>query len=303
MIAENNLYDRFRFAEGIKRVTGGAGGEALLVQGSEKSALIDCGMAFCGEKLAANIKNELGEKPLDYVILSHTHYDHIGGLPYLRKNWPDLISFGTEYGKKVLEKSTALNQIRKLSEFAWKLYSEQKTPSVLMDGLSIDRAVCEMDIISLGDRKIQIFETPGHTSCSISLLLEPGKILFASESSGVYTDRGYIITGMLKSCRETVDSIEKCRAINPDAIIAPHFGLVPECDIRAYWDMALDSVKKNSSFILKKIKEGASFDEIMEDYTREFYVDFVTQEQPKKAFLLNAENMIRNFLKEYYEKR
>ena len=36
----------------------------------KKTALMDCGMAYCGEALAENIKQKLGERPLDYVILS-----------------------------------------------------------------------------------------------------------------------------------------------------------------------------------------------------------------------------------------
>ena len=43
-------FDRFSFPADVQRVTAGYGGEALLVYGSEKTALIDCGMAYCGGK-------------------------------------------------------------------------------------------------------------------------------------------------------------------------------------------------------------------------------------------------------------
>jgi uncharacterized membrane protein YkvI/glyoxylase-like metal-dependent hydrolase (beta-lactamase superfamily II) len=292
--------ERFQFAGGIKRVTAGHGGEAQLIIGSEKTALIDCGMAYCGEALVENIKKELGERPLDYVILTHTHYDHVGGLPYLRRAWPDLISFGAVYGKKILEKDSALKQIEILSRSEWKNYSETKMePAVLMDGLKVDRTICEKDIISMGDKELHVFETPGHTTCSLTFLLEPDKILFPSETTGVYAGSGLIITGMLKSCRETIASIEKCRKIDADYIIAPHYGQVPQYDKEAYWDLALASVNRNKEFILRKIKEGALFDEIMEEYTKEFYIDFVSNEQPKEAFLLNAQHMIHNLIKEF----
>jgi 2-aminobenzoylacetyl-CoA thioesterase len=292
--------ERFQFAGGIKRVTAGHGGEALLIIGSEKTALIDCGMAYCGEALVENIKKELGERPLDYVILTHTHYDHVGGLPYLRRTWPDLISFGAVYGKKILEKGSALKQIEVLSGSEWKNYSETKMePVILMDGLKVDRTVCEKDIIFMGNKELHVFETPGHTTCSLTFLLEPDKILFPSETTGVYAGRGLIITGMLKSCRETIASIEKCRKIDADYIIAPHYGQIPQYDKEAYWDLALASVNRNKEFIIRKINEGALFDEIMEEYTKEFYIDFVSNEQPKEAFLLNAQNMIHNLIKEF----
>ena len=37
------------------------------------------------------------------------------------------------------------------------------------------------------------------------------------------------------------------------------------------------------------------------EYTREFYIDFVVKEQPKEAFLLNAQHMIHNLIKEFHE--
>ena len=291
---------RFRFPAGIKRVTAGSGGEVLLITGKDKAAVIDCGMAYCGENLATRIRGELGDRPLDYAILSHTHYDHIGGLPYLRLIWPDLISFGAAYGKNILEKESALKQIELISKAAWKKYADGKAEQkVLMDGLGIDRIVYEGDVISLGGRELHVFETPGHTNCSLTFLLEPDRILFPSETLGVYAGDGRMITGMLKSYSETIASIGKCRMIPARHIISPHFGMVPEQDREQYWELAIQAVERNKRFVQNMIEKGALFEEIMEEYTNEFYYDVISEEQPKEAFLLNAHHMIRNLKREF----
>ena len=291
--------NKHHYAGGIKRVTAGPGGEALLIVGSEKTALIDCGMAFCAEEMVKNVKQQLENRPLDYVILTHTHYDHVGGLPYLRKEWPELISCGAAYGKKVLEKESALNQIAALSGVAWKQYRHQEAePAVLMEGMKIDWSIGEKEVIYLGDKELRIVETPGHTTCSISILLLPEQIFFPSETAGVYIGNGIIRTGMLKSCRQTIASIEKCSMITSKFIIGPHYGQVPDEDARQYWNLAMNAVNHSKNFILERKNRGASFEEILEEYTTEFWNDMVAREQPKEAFLLNAKHRIQNVLKE-----
>ena len=47
-------HNRFSFPGPVYRVTGGHGGEALLIAGSDKTALIDCGMAYCGQETVKN---------------------------------------------------------------------------------------------------------------------------------------------------------------------------------------------------------------------------------------------------------
>lgn len=62
---------------------------------------------------------------------------------------------------------------------------------------------------------------------------------------------------------------------------------------------SLDSVNRNLDFVRNKIKEGALFEEIMEEYTKVFYLERVSEEQQKAAFLLNAQIMISNIMKEF----
>ena len=71
-------FDRFGFPADVYRVTAGFGGEALLIVGSEKTALLDCGMAYCGSRMVEKLARRLaenGREKLDYIILSHSHYD------------------------------------------------------------------------------------------------------------------------------------------------------------------------------------------------------------------------------------
>src|SRR6056297_1424249 len=90
-----NNHDRFTFPDEIKRVTSGKGGESLLIFTKEKTILYDTGMAYCGDKLIENIQQALNGRTLDYILISHTHYDHIGALPFILDKWPHALVLGS----------------------------------------------------------------------------------------------------------------------------------------------------------------------------------------------------------------
>ncbi len=68
-----------------------------------KCLLIDAGTSECGEKIVKYISS-LGYTSIDYVVLSHPHSDHIGGMPNVLKNFgigiiymPDTTGISPEY--------------------------------------------------------------------------------------------------------------------------------------------------------------------------------------------------------------
>lgn len=98
-------FDRFAFPGKQYRVTAGRGGEAILIIGSEKTAIIDCGMAYCGGDVVKNIKDKLAEEgrnTLDFAFLTHSHYDHMGALPYIRRAFPEVIVYGSTHCQEIL---------------------------------------------------------------------------------------------------------------------------------------------------------------------------------------------------------
>ena len=52
------------------------GDSAFLLDDGKTAILYDTGFAFTGPALAVNVKKVLGERSLDYIFLTHSHYDH-----------------------------------------------------------------------------------------------------------------------------------------------------------------------------------------------------------------------------------
>jgi len=307
MFTDFEGYDRFDYPEGIVRATAGYGGEATVIFGSEKTALLDCGMAYCGEKMVQNIKTAMEkqrekdgtERTLDYILLSHTHYDHIGALPFVRKEWPETPVCGARHGQDVLKRKGALRVIQKLGEAAEKSYGSGDIKKITTEGMSIDCVIGDGCSISLGKETITVMETRGHTDCSLSFFLEPAGILFTSESTGVLEGPGRIHSAILKSCEDSRKSIERCRSCAPKRIISPHYGIVPEFYNDEYWKLYARSMQEEKGLIRDLCRQGLDDDELLEKYAHKYWDEGRAREQPREAFLINAVNIIKSYKEDF----
>ena len=139
-----------------------------LVLDEEKSVLIDCGGKAYARKILDNIKSILGKRKLDYVILTHRHYDHVGALYEINEVYrPRIIVHKEDY--PLVRDNT--------DEFLGdSLYNSQlNNPNFLVLEES-------EKIIPLGNRhKLRIIHTPGHTSGSISCFDEKTGALFTGD--------------------------------------------------------------------------------------------------------------------------
>ncbi len=280
----------------IVDVTGGKGGNAFLVLGDEKTALIDCGMAYCADQLISNIRQVLTTGSLDYILISHSHYDHIGAIPYLKQNWPGAKVFGAEYARRILTRQNALRTIKELGWQAAQLYGAGM-PAEYDDALlQVDKCLTDGEVMELGGLSITVLETKGHTQCSLSFLVSNGT-LFPSETTGYMSKAGVVYPGFITSYTDAIDSVYKCRVAKPRFIISPHYGVLNETEAVGYWDKCLAAIEKTREFILALSAQGYTAAEILTEYEKKFRDDESRQEQPLNAFRLNAQGMIKTVLK------
>lgn len=294
-------FNRFKFpADYIYRVTAGKGGEAIMIAGSEKTALIDCGMAFCGREMVANINNtlkQIGKESLDYVLLSHSHYDHIGALPYVVEAFPDIKVYGSMKCQSILERPNALKLMKELGTSAQKMYAPESKEEIPVEGLRVDIVIHDKDEIDLGNMKIIAFETKGHTDCSMSYALEPLKLLFTSESTGILINKDFLHTPILKNFDDAKEALNKCKMYGAKYVCLPHFGMLPEFFNEEYWNMFERFYNEKKAYVTEMFNAGATEDEIFEKYCEKYWHPEMSEEQPRDAFLINSRAIVKAIIK------
>jgi len=283
-------HDRLALPKPLVRVTAGRGGEAILILGSEKTGIYDCGMACFHEGLIENIKAVLepAGRTLDYVFMSHTHYDHIGALPYLIRQWPDVKVCGSPKAEKVFKSEGAKKTMVRLGENARQLYGCGDV-EITAEGLRLDIPLAEGDEVSLGDISVKAYETKGHTDCSMSYMIEPLNILFASESTGVHTGPDFMYTAILKSYRESIESAEKMAQLDVNYIISPHYGVIPQHQNPVYFERCIQAAAEEKALVDDGVANGLSLEEILDNHKAKYWSAERDQNQPYAAYRLNAE--------------
>lgn len=293
-------YDRYDFPVDIQRVTSGNGGESFLIFGSEKTLLYDCGMAYCGDFTVKNIMSTLESRSrskLDYIALSHSHYDHIGALPYIKRAFPEAIVCGSKKAASILIRPNARALIKRLGTSARDLFMPESQEEILADGLSVDLILEDGDEINLGDLTVKALETKGHTDCSMSYAIEPVKLLFASESTGLLEGKDYVHTPILKDYNDAVESRIKCMEYNAKYICLPHFGLLPQNFNDTYWELLEKETIEKYNFISYMAKNSFSEEDMLNEYVNKYLVPGIEEIQPKDAFMINARAVIKAFLR------
>lgn len=147
---------------------------AYLLNGTERSLLIDTGLGIC------NIYDEvikLTDKPIT-AVATHIHWDHIGG----HKFFNDFYAHEYELNWLNGEFPLTLEQIKDMVVDRCDLpegYNVdnyeffQGTPTMILK---------DNDVINIGGRSIEVLHTPGHS---------PGHMCFFEK------ERGYLFTGDL----------------------------------------------------------------------------------------------------------
>lgn len=274
----------------ILNVTGGLSGDSFLFKTDKTCILVDTAGQKDAKKLVKNLEFVLNGQNLDYIFLTHSHYDHVGGVAYIKEKYPKTKVVSSEYTKFILEKPTALNAIREMG------ISGDFVPEYDDNLLKTDITVKDNEVFYANDIKIQTFEAVGHTKCSVVFLIND-EILVSNESVGPVSKVGLVECVTLLSFEECLKSIEKCSKIKCKYVIAPHYGIMPNAE--DYFKKCTLITIETRDFILNLVKKGLNFEEIMQRFEEKYYTEARTIQLPYKAFLANASAGINSVLKEY----
>lgn len=273
------------------------GDSAFLIDDGKTSILYDSGFAFTGFKIADRIRSILGSRSLDYIFLTHSHYDHALGSVYVRKYYPNVKVVAGAYAEQIFRKPSARWVMRKLDrQFAEKCGVREYED--LIDELKVDIAVNDGDMITCGNMQFTVIALPGHTKCSVGFYLGENRLLLGTETLGVYFGDDTYLPSYLVGYQMTLDSFRKAGALDIESILLPHYGLVSREEAKAYLQKSERVSRETAELIRTMFRSGRTPEDILANLTETTYKENVRPTYPPDAFRLNTGIMIELIRKE-----
>ena len=203
-----------KITEEIFQVGGGdwtSPGDAAvyLIHFGGRSALVDAGCGGSVMEILENVR-KYGMDPdcIEYLLITHCHFDHTGGADEVRRRTGCRI-IAHEQDVEFMEKGDSV-----VTAAMW--YGAEIKPFRVDRKLSRPR-----ETVVLGNRHVEAIHTPGHS---------PGSVVYLAESEGLKVLFGQDVHGpldarILSNREDYLRSLELLLSLEADVLCEGHFGV------------------------------------------------------------------------------
>lgn len=185
-----------------------------LLEGSERSLLIDTGLGICDISVPVS---ELTSKHVT-AALTHAHWDHIGGLWH----YGDFCAHAAELSWLTGGFPLPAAAVREMLARGYVLPEGFDTAKYELFQGAPARLLEDGDVIDLGGRRIEAVHTPGHS---------PGHLCYYERERGYLFTGDLVYEGELYAFYPSTDpeaylaSVEKISALPVGRVLPAHFSL------------------------------------------------------------------------------
>jgi glyoxylase-like metal-dependent hydrolase (beta-lactamase superfamily II) len=217
-----------------------------LLEGSTCSMIINGGLSCILQNILTQFDMfGIDERRIKKILILHAHFDHVGIVPFFKRRNPDLQIYASERAWEILKMPRAINTINHFN----RLTAERLNDSNMLSRYDVEwrddisgKAVNEGDSIDLGTVNVSLFETPGHSSCSLSAYVQAIKALFPSDSGGI-PFKHIIVSSGNSNYTLFQQSLEKLALLDVEYYCADHYGYVIGREAQSFVKQSIDAAR------------------------------------------------------------
>ncbi len=269
-----------------------------IVKGREKNLMIDAGINMMGPAYIASLEKIFGNRnALDYVFATHSHFDHLGAIPYLKRKLPRLQAGAFQRVGDLMKKKSVLDLMIALSELQRGLFQEiVKDEDVHIEAVDFQINLKDGDRFDLGGLTCEVHEVPGHTGDSLAFFIPEIKALFAGEACGIPEgDKdGEVQVEFLSSYDDYIASLEKLIGLQPKLIGMAHMWVFTGRDATDFLRQSLEATPRYRTLIETYLDAAnGNVDEAVQCMAKKEYDEKGTILQPRESYVQNLKAQVR----------
>lgn len=243
----------------------------LYIVKGNKNILIDAGVLPKATMFAHGIETALdGSKP-DTLLVTHSHFDHVGCASLFQQRFGLAIHCSAMAGEILQNEDMA--EMIDLRNQELKDKSRDYSNSAFAPLHDI-HSVREGDRIDIGDgRNFDVLAVPGHSDCAMAYLLQPDKILFAGDAAGMLDHNGYVWPVFFTRYSAYEQSLQKMAALDLEGLACGHADFMSGKEtIGQFFTESLAETRRMKMEILGKLHRAMDHMEIAESIKEKRFI-------------------------------
>lgn len=258
---------------------GQSGFTAAYLFRSDRTVLVDAGLYQDGPTVEDDLREAgVGPGELDYLVVSHLHLDHAGGITYLAERYPEAQILGHPITLDYLSDSKKMSRLFDSGQKVMSAFSEGYDEAealepdrleVLEDGTKID----------LGELRLQVLHAPGHAPHQICFYEETNEALHLVDEGCALLDGDLYPTTPPPDfdLEKTLQSLNRFIELAPQVLLYSHFGylnggqavLNEHKNLLQYWVDLIDGYRTSDR------SRSEVVEEVVEDFASEAPGEFL----------------------------
>ena len=133
-----------------------------LVDGGRESVVIGGGMAYLAPDLIKQLQAfSVDERKIRRLIILHSHFDHCGLVPFMKKRWPWVVVTASQRAKELLADpgvSESIGSMNRTAIVQAGLEEKAREMGFGFTGIEVEEVLREGDRVLCGDLKFEVIE-------------------------------------------------------------------------------------------------------------------------------------------------
>lgn len=256
-----------------------------LLEGNDGSMMVSGGMSYIVSDIIRQFEEfRIDESRIKKLLILHSHFDHVGIIPFFKRRNPEMEIYGSERAWEILQMDKAILTINEFSRnVAKRMKKEDVTSAYDLEWRNdvSGKTIREGDRIDLGGLEVLILETPGHSSCCIAAYIPKLKALFPTDGGGIPFDQTIVTSGN-SNYTKYQQSLERLKDLKADYYCADHYGYVIGEEAREFISKSIEMAKKTRT----QMEEAYRFSQDIDGAARKIISSFY-EENP--SYFLSPE--------------